>query len=52
MAIETKEITFEQEIEYSLLDHGGYIKGNPRDYNREFAIDTKQLFSFFKTASP
>ena len=32
MAIETKEITFEQEIEYSLLDHGGYIKGNPRDY--------------------
>ena len=25
MAIETKEITFEQEIEYSLLDHGGYI---------------------------
>ena len=46
MAIETKEITFEQEIEYSLLDHGGYIKGNPRDYNREFAIDTKQLFQF------
>ena len=44
MAIETKEITFEQEIEYSLIDHGGYIKGNPRDYNREFAIDTKQLF--------
>ena len=26
MAIETKEITFESEIEYSLLDHGGYIK--------------------------
>ena len=26
MAIETKEITFEREIEYSLLDHGGYIK--------------------------
>lgn len=41
MAIETKEITFEREIEYSLLDHGGYIKGNPRDYNREFAVDTK-----------
>lgn len=29
MAIETKEITFEQEIEYSLIDHGGYIKGIP-----------------------
>ena len=50
MAIETKEITFEQEIEYSLLDHGGYIKGNPRDYNREFAIDTKQLFRFLQVS--
>ncbi len=48
MAIETKEITFEREIEYSLLDHGGYIKGNPRDYNREFAVDTKQLFHFLR----
>lgn len=35
MAIETKEITFEREIEYSLLDHGGYIKGNPRDYGKQ-----------------
>lgn len=52
MAIETKEITFEQEIEYSLIDHGGYIKGNPRDYNREFAIDTKQLFQFLQDSQP
>lgn len=52
MAIETKEITFEQEIEYSLLDHGGYIKGNPHDYNREFAIDTKQLFRFLQDSQP
>ena len=52
MAIETKEITFEQEIEYSLIDHGGYIKGNPRDYNREFAIDTKQLFRFLQDSQP
>ena len=47
MAIETKEITFEREIEYSLLDHGGYIKGDPHDYNREFAVDTKLLFHHF-----
>ena len=52
MAIETKEITFEQEIEYGLIDHGGYIKGNPRDYNREFAIDTKQLFQFLQDSQP
>ena len=52
MAIETKEITFEREIEYSLLDHGGYIKGNPRDYNREFAVDTKLLFRFLQESQP
>ena len=52
MAIETKEITFEREIEYSLLDHGGYMKGNPRDYNREFAVDTKQLFRFLRESQP
>ena len=50
MAIETKEITFEREIEYSLLDHGGYIKGDPHDYNREFAVDTKLLFQFRKVS--
>ncbi len=39
MPIETKEINFENEIEYSLIDHGGYIKGSPADYSREFAIE-------------
>ena len=52
MAIETKEITFEREIEYSLLDHGGYIKGDPHDYNREFAVDTKLLFRFLRESQP
>ena len=48
MAINTKEITFESEIEHSLIDKGGYIKGSPKDYNREYAIDTVQLFKFLK----
>lgn len=52
MAIKTKEITFENEIEYSLIDHGGYVKGSPQDYNREFAIDTKLLFQFLKNSQP
>ena len=52
MAIQTKEITFESEIEYNLVQNGGYIKGNPADYNREFAIDTALLFRFLKESRP
>lgn len=52
MAITTKEITFESEIEYSLLQNGGYIKGSPKDYNREYAIDTVLLFRFLKDSQP
>ena len=49
MAITTKEITFENEIEYSLIENGGYIKGESSNYNREFAIDTALLFRFLKS---
>ena len=52
MAIQTKEITFENEIEYSLIDHGGYIKGNPKNFNREYAMDTGFLFQFLKESQP
>lgn len=52
MAITTKEITFENEIEYSLIETGGYIKGESSNYNREFAIDTTLLFRFLKSSQP
>ncbi len=52
MAIKTKEITFESEIEYSLVENGGYIKGNPSDYNREYAVDTTLLFRFLRESQP
>ena len=56
MAIDTKERTFEQEIEYWLTsgtseaDH--YIKGNPSDFNRELAMDTKAVIAFVKNTQP
>ena len=52
MAITTKEITFESEIEYSLIQNGGYIKGDPVDFNRQYAVDTKQLFTFMQNSQP
>ena len=52
MAIITKEIAFETEIEHSLINQGGYIKGSPTDYNREYAIDTTLLFRFLRNSQP
>lgn len=52
MAITTKEITFENEIEYSLIDHGGYVKGSSSDFDRETAVDTAKLFEFLKKSQP
>ena len=52
MAIKAKEITFENEIEYSLIENGGYIKGIPTDFNREKAVDTAMLFRFLRESQP
>jgi type I restriction enzyme R subunit len=52
MAIMTKEIIFESEIEYSLIRDNEYIKGSPADFNREYAIDTAMLFRFLRESQP
>ncbi|MCI8336188.1 MAG: type I restriction endonuclease subunit R [Peptococcaceae bacterium] len=52
MAIQTKEINFENEIEYALIENGHYVKGNPSDFNREYAIDTAKLFEFLQNSQP
>ena len=49
--IHTEE-TFEEAIEHELLTGGGYIKGSPEDFDREFAIDKKILISFLRTSQP
>lgn len=41
----------EEYVEERLLK-GGYLKGNPADYNREYAIDTKMLFDFLENTQP
>jgi len=49
---QTTERAFEEAIEHSLLEHGGYIKGNPADFSRELALDPKTLFAFFQETQP
>lgn len=44
----TSEKTFEDAIEKSLLEKGGYIKGSPSDFIREIALDKKTVFTFLK----
>lgn len=52
MAIETKERTFEQEIEYCLIHECGYKKGDPAAYDRELAMDTTAVIDFVKVTQP
>lgn len=49
--VELSEKGFEEYVEECLLK-GGYIKGNPADYDREYAIDTKMLFDFLEKTQP
>ncbi len=46
------ESTFESSIEESLLQHGGYLKGNPEAIDRASAIDQNVLFSFLQSSQP
>lgn len=52
MPITTKEITFENEIEYALIQNGGYAKGVPSNFDRSAAIDIEKLFAFLKNSQP
>jgi type I restriction enzyme R subunit len=56
MAIDTKERTFEQEIEYWLTQGAKkadrYAKGNSSAFSREFAMDTGAVIAFIKDTQP
>ena len=49
--MDTSERRFEEEIEYALLN-SGYKKGNSKDYNKELAMDTKEVLNFIQETQP
>ncbi len=49
---DVKEKRFEDDIESFLCTAGGYVKGNPKVFNRELALDTETLLSFIKQSQP
>lgn len=46
------EKRFEEDIESYLCTEGGYTKGNPKDFDRSLALDTKTFINFIKTSQP
>lgn len=46
MLTNLQEISLESKIAQSLVNENGYIKGNPSDYNVEYAVDEEILFEF------
>ena len=44
-----KEKSFQSLIKDYLINYNGYIEGFNKDYNKEYALDTKCLFDFLET---
>jgi type I restriction enzyme, R subunit len=48
----TTEKTFEENIESSLVESGGFIKGDKESYQADLALDVELLLQFIKTSQP
>ena len=52
MTADTSETGFEALIVRSLIDDGGYVAGDPQDYDRDRAIDVAKLFAYLNATQP
>ena len=52
MTTDTSERGLETLIVRSLIDEGGYVAGDGKDYDRDHAIDTAPLFAFLRATQP
>lgn len=46
------EKRFEEDIEEYLITKGGYIKGNPKNFDRKLALDINTFLAFIKKSQP
>jgi type I restriction enzyme R subunit len=49
---DTSEKGLETIIVNSLVNESGYVQGDPKDYNREYAVDLTKLIDFIKQTQP
>ncbi len=47
-----KEITFEDAIEKYLIEHGGYRKGKPEEFDRNLAFNQNTVLAFLQESQP
>src|SRR6266702_2196380 len=47
-----REITFEDAIEKYLIEHGGYRKGNPGEFDRNLALNKNTILAFLQETQP
>ncbi|ACB84384.1 type I restriction endonuclease subunit R [Natranaerobius thermophilus] len=52
MSVDHSEISLEKTIESYLINHGGYIKGDPSEFAREKALFPKTFIAFIKDTQP
>ena len=52
MIADTSETGLEALIVRSLIDDRGYTVGNPKDYDRDHAVDMAKLFAFLNATQP
>lgn len=43
---DVKEIRFEKDIEEYLTNQGGYVKGDPKSFDRELGLDKAYIYFF------
>lgn len=46
------ELTFEEAIETSLLEHGGYVKGSSTDFDAKLGLFPNYIITFLKQSQP
>ena len=52
MPTDVSEKGLEALIVASLIDDAGYVAGDPKDYDREHAVDTAKLMAFLTVTQP
>ncbi len=52
MKTDTTEKGLESLIVQSLVNEAGYVQGDPRDYDREHAVDLAKLLQFLASTQP
>ena len=52
MTVDHKEKEFERSIVQQLVEHGGYVEGNPDEFDNHLALLPRTVITFVKDSQP